>query len=68
MTVAVADVRATGGGFTGTTVEFTALTEAGQKWLTRNGGIGVEAIMCTKTQAAAGIADAKANGLTVEWA
>lgn len=61
------DVQITTGGFNATTVEFTALTPAGQTWLNQGSDIDTEAILCTKTQAQAGIEDAIANGLKICW-
>ena len=64
----MADVLAAGNGFAGTTVEFTALTEAGKRWLELRGGFACEAIVCTKSQAQDGLADAVEFGLAVQWA
>ena len=64
----MADILATTGGFSGTTVEFTAQTEAGKRWLEFRGGFACEAITCSKSQAAAGYADIADHGLTVSLA
>jgi hypothetical protein len=64
----MADIIATTGGFSGTTVEFTAQTDAGKRWLEFRGGFACEAITCSKSQASAGYADIAEHGLTVALA
>lgn len=62
----MADILATTGGFSGTTVEFTAQTEAGRRWLEFRGGFACEAITCTKSQSAAAFDDIAEHGLKAE--
>jgi hypothetical protein len=62
------DILASTNGFSGTTVEFTAQTEAGKRWLEYRGGFACEAITCAKSQAQAGYSDIANYGLSVSLA
>ena len=62
----MADVRAKTGGFAGTKVAFTALTQRGRDWLQYRGGDFTIELVWPKTRAAEAFTDCRLFGLVVE--